>query len=78
MDLKCGRSKWLALVRHCQGMGMCLSEVLKAKDVIQNPHHNGENPPHVDWAKFEQLLSKAHSVMRRKCGAEHHPEETKV
>ena len=54
------------------------SKVLEAKDIIQNSHHNGENPPHMCWSKFEQLLNNAHSVMRRKCGAECHPEEMKV
>ena len=77
MDVRCGRSEWLALVRHHQGTGMHPSEVLKAKDAIQNPHCNGENPPHVDWCKFESSLDDGHSVVRRKCG-ECVPEETKI
>ena len=54
------------------------SEVLKAEDVIQNLHHNSKNPPHMHWTKFEQLLDDAHSVVRRKCSAECHPEEMKI
>ena len=77
MDLKYGRSEWPALVRHHQGSGMWSSEVLKAKDTLQNPFHNGKNPPHMDWCEFESLLNDAHSVMRRKHG-ETTPEETKV
>ena len=77
MDSKCGRTEWLALVRHCQGSGMHLSEVLKAKDAIQNLHCGGENPPHVDWCEFESSLNDAHAVVRRKHG-ETTPEETKV
>ena len=57
---------------------MCSSEVLKNKDVIQNLHCNGENPPHMCWTECEQLLNDAHSVVRRKCSAECHPEETKI
>ena len=57
---------------------MCLSEVLKAKDVIQNLHHEGENPPHMHWKKPEQLLDDTHSAVRRQHSAECHPEEMKI
>jgi len=57
---------------------MYLSDVLKAEETIQNLYYNGENPPHMYWTKFEQLLNNAYSVMRRKYSAECHPEEMKI
>ena len=77
-DTGCRRTKWLALVRHCEGSGMHLNETVQAESTLQDLHHNGKNQLHMHWAKFKQLLDNACAALRKKQRRDTHPEEAKI
>ena len=57
---------------------MHVNEVVEAERAIQSLVHNGENHPHICWAKCERMLNNDHAAMRKKHTDTTFPEEMKV
>ena len=54
-----GREDWKSLKIHYEGQGMFAIDIRDAEKILNNLVYQGEKPPGMYWAKFEQQLNTA-------------------
>ena len=73
-----GRAEFNILRAHFERTGIFAKDKLKARNIIDNLYYNGENPPHMWFAQFEQDLTWAFSTYDMNEGRQVHSNEEKL
>lgn len=73
-----GRSDYLALRNHYEGVGVHALDITKAEDILDNLYYSGEKPPHMWWDEFEKELDWAYNTYDTKEQRQVHSNEMKL
>ena len=63
--LRNGRTDWIALKEHYEGIGIYAFDVTEADTIITGLFYSGEKFPHMYWEKFEQRLNHAFTIYQK-------------
>ena len=63
--LRDGRTDWLSLKEHYEGVGVYAFDVTEADAIITDLFYSGEKFPHMYWEKFEQRLNHAFTIYQK-------------
>ena len=64
-SLRLGRTDWMALKEHYEGVGVYAFDVTEADAIIADLFYSGEKFPHMYWEKFEQRLNHAFTIYQK-------------
>lgn len=73
-----GRSDYMALKDHFEGVGINSVTVLKADEIIRTLFYSGEKKPHMWWDEFERQLTYAFAICEKKEGRVVYSDEMKL
>ena len=75
---KDGRSEFMALRDHYEGVGVNKCEILIADETINTLFYSGEKKPHMWWEEFEKRLTKAFAIYDKNEGRQVYSDEMKL
>jgi len=77
-DTSDGRTAFLSLLHHYEGVGVYALDVAQAKKIISSLFYSGEKRPHMWWDKFERQLIFAYSTIDKKEGRSVYSDDMKL
>jgi hypothetical protein len=77
-DTSDGRTAFLSLLHHYEGVGVYALDVAQAEKIISSLFYSGEKRPHMWWDEFERQLIFAYSTIDKKEGRSVYSDDMKL